>query len=350
MGDVKTLNPLIAAGIEAGGSVISGVASALTSKANRDWQEKEATKQRQWQSMPEQVARARMAGMNPNLVFGKGTGASTTPAVPAAPAMPTYPVPFSGLGNLALGKESLEVEKPVKESEEAKNYSEKELNETKKLREASEKYKVDIDNLTEFAIRSAELTRLQNEATKAGNDAEAAEYAAQREKLSKDLLEEQYPALAVRPQKENEKLEEEKKTEKARQKNLSDTGKAALSEAASARENARSNRIIALATDKEKRATVKRLNVEAKSLAQDVVSKRYQNIFTHRTMLKKVDAINNILEREGIINDVQRETLKKLAKENKWFDFKQFLESAISVSGAIDSRMSATGDLLKILK
>lgn len=91
--------PLLAAGIAAGANLIGGVVNNAyqqsTNRASRRWQEKMYDKQRadnlsdwsmsnEYNSPQQQMARLKMAGLNPNLVYGNGAQAGEAAGVKAA--------------------------------------------------------------------------------------------------------------------------------------------------------------------------------------------------------------------------------------------------------------------------
>lgn len=334
-------DPLYGSLIEAGGSAISGIASALTAKANRDWQEREAMKQRQWQSMPEQVARARMAGLNPNLVFGKGSGVTNVPSVPSAPAMPTYNPLFSGLGALALGVNQLAVDKSLKETEAKKNITSSELDQATKEKVQSETRFQDILNQFEPKKQLEMLTKLQEDARKAGNEADQAFYEAEIKRIENDIAEATQEERKKTPKLENELTEEKKKTERSQQQFNKAAGAAQTANAKSNRIAAMAQQFAAFSQDKVNRKQAAKLRQEAYSIAQDVKAKKFENIKTRVTLVRDIERFENQLLNEKIITKEQWEHLRYLQKQNDWYEIMNFAHT-LSL-GAIGLGQAAQG-------
>nr|WAE43536.1 MAG: DNA pilot protein [Microviridae sp.] len=89
------MDSLGAAGIEAGGSVISSLVGASSAAANRDWQEKMSDTAHQ-----REVADMKAAGINPLLSVTGGSGASTPTGNVFTPENP-----FRGLAQTALTRQ-----------------------------------------------------------------------------------------------------------------------------------------------------------------------------------------------------------------------------------------------------
>lgn len=239
--DAKGLSPgvgsVVGGALSAVGSLGSGIFSALSAKSNRDWQERQASIQRQWEGMPAQVMRARQAGLNPNLVFGQGSGVTNAPAVPSAPSLPVMPNIFDSAPVVGAGLEDRQMERPVKDSEAYRNMSESQ-------KASEEAHQTAIENQTLLGRQLAELRRLEEEAKKASEEALAAHWRQLAEQVQKEILDAQAPALKEQPSKQNEKIEQERITSKAQAGMYKAEGEAAV-------RNARTNERIASATEQK---------------------------------------------------------------------------------------------------
>lgn len=180
-----------------GGSIISGVSSMIAAKSNRDWQERQAAIERQWQGMPAQVMRARQAGLNPNLVFGKGTGITNVPSTPSAPNMSQVPDFGTSLAELGKSYDDREMNRPAKEAEAIERTSNSRNLDEDTHRQA-------IENITLNQRLYQTLKALEEEAKAKQQDALAAGYRAEKERLAKEILEGQSEELKLQPAVQNE--------------------------------------------------------------------------------------------------------------------------------------------------
>lgn len=333
MANTSTLNPLIGAGIEAGGSIISGVASALTAKANRDWQEQQARLQRQWSSMPEQVARARMAGMNPNLVFGKGSGASSAPAMPGAPSMPTFENPTKGFADSAIRSNQLQIEREVADSTISKQDEEASLaNQQAK--------KIMIQNEYEGQLLKEALTEAEARAKKEGHEEKAAEYRARIAEIEKQFAEDTYDNRIEKFTKELEVLTEQIKTYQ-NDRNVQNRL------AAASEMQAQAAKISAAAASMAAKATSNNQNAQAElNRANAKIARIEGNIRSRTEAIETLGRFTSIIQdftAKQYFNkaakaqiDLIEEQIKTAIKNNDWYEVNQLLSVAkdIAITGA----------------
>lgn len=195
--DKANIGSTLGAAGSIGGSIISGVSSLIAAKSNRDWQERQAAIERQWQGMPAQVMRARQAGLNPNLVFGKGTGITNVPSTPSAPNMPQVPDFGVSLAEIGKSYDEREMNRPVKEAEAIERTSNARNKDEDTHRQA-------IENITLNQRLYQTLKALEEEAKAKEQDALAAGYRAEKERIAKEILEGQSEELKQQPAVQNE--------------------------------------------------------------------------------------------------------------------------------------------------
>lgn len=333
MSNTSSLNPIIGAGIEAGGSIISGVASALTAKANRDWQEQQARIQRQWSGMPEQVARARMAGMNPNLLFGKGSGASSAPALPAAPSMPTFENPASGFTENTLKSNQLQIERDVADSTISKQDEEASLaNQQAK--------KVMIQNEYEGQLLKEALTEAEARAKKEGHEEKASEYRARIAEIDKQFAEDTYDTRIEKFTKELEALTEQIKTYQNERNVQNRLAAASEMQAQAAKMSAAAASMAAKATANNQNAQAELNRANAKiARIEGNIRNRTQAIETLSritSMVQDFTAKQYLNEASKAQVDLIQQQIKQAIKNNDWYEVNSLVNIAkdIAITGA----------------
>ena len=346
MANTSTLNPLIGAGIEAGGSIISGVASALTAKANRDWQEQQARIQRQWSSLPEQVARARMAGMNPNLVFGKGSGASSAPAMPGAPSMPTFENPAQGFTESTIHSNQLQIERDVAESTISKQDEEASVanQQAKKLM---------IQNEYEAQLLKESLTEAEARAKKEGHEEKAAEYRARIAELDKQFAEDTYQTRIDKFDKELETLNEQIKTYQNERSYKNRMASASEMQAQAAKMSAAAARMAAKATanNQNAQAELNRANARIAKIEGNIRN-RTQAIETFgrlTSIIQDFTAKNYLNDASKAQVDLINQQIKLAIKDNDWYEVNSLVNTAkdIAITGASVGIAKKTGSSSK---
>lgn len=258
--DKANIGSTLGAAGSIGGSIISGVSSMIAAKSNRDWQERQAAIERQWQGMPAQVMRARQAGLNPNLVFGKGTGITNVPSTPSAPNMPQVPDFGASLAELGKSYDDREMNRAAKEAEA--------IERTSNARNLDEDtHRQAIENLTLKQRLYFTLQEAEARAKEKGEDAKAAEIRKEMEEIKKEILEGQKPALIDQPKKENALTEQKTKTSEAEAGMYKEQG-------AAARRNAAANERQAKAAETQAE-TQRRIGEQTIKVLQNEQNDRY---------------------------------------------------------------------------
>lgn len=315
------------------GSLGSSAMNFFASKSSREWQEKEAAKQRQWQGMPSQVARARMAGLNPNLVFGKGSGITNVPAMPAAPNMPEYSNPAEQLPDIAVRQRQTNIEQDVAESTIGKQDAEASFaNEQAK--------KVMIQNQYEAQLLAESLKEAEAKAKKEGHEEEAAAYRARIEELNKNFAEETYDTRKERYDKELQQINEtieNLKNERNVQKRIA---AAQELQAKSAKIAADAQAYVAKATANNQnaqaefnRAQAKIAKIEGTIRSKNQAVESFSRLMEMLQDFKAKNYLNQQLEAQTRLIEEQ---IRLAIKTGDWFEVGQLIESAkdIAITGA----------------
>lgn len=374
-----------------------------------NFQEEEAAKQRDWQHTHDldmwrrqyeaQVEQAqnqyqwqmddmRKAGLNPNVMFGGGNllsmpstptpsvGKGDTAHAPASysPISANAPSPIemksakieSAQMISAVGSAIGNVAGALKDSAQAKETNTLLSQKLDKL-VADTKYQQEITKLTigqqayqEFqnsiaAVKSkwanmkesAEYTQIVEDIAvkgaqiqllyQQGKHEEASALLAQAEELltnqKKDQLVKESPILIANLRKLGVMYEQQ--------------GAGAIMQGQAALSQAGSSRIIALATDNEKRHIIENLKKEGQVLSNQIVAGNLDNTFNAITFRKRAQSVAEELLHNKIINQQEFQRLIRLGKENNWYEIMNtfnILTGGLIGAGAASS---GTGSFIK---